>query len=199
MKEQPHAQQPLPQAPAARILIVDDDTDVLDVFPHLFRPGQYAIAVTSRGSLALELAAHRTFDLAFVDYFMDDMNGVVVAQRLRHAQPHIQIVLMSGYTFDDKTEIMASSGARVPSQTFESRLFPGAHRPPAGRQSAGWHTRRRAANSPRHLRSLRFLPRPLGRAKYAPSTANVNRSPDLSAKRAEEPISWPHLWQSRHG
>ncbi|MCX6908346.1 MAG: response regulator, partial [Verrucomicrobia bacterium] len=57
--------------------------------------------------------AHRTFDLAFVDYFMDDMNGVVVSQRLRHMQPHIQIVLMSGYSFDDKSEIMASSGARA--------------------------------------------------------------------------------------
>ncbi|MBI5686079.1 MAG: response regulator [Verrucomicrobia bacterium] len=113
MKEQPHAKQPSPKTPAARILIVDDDTDILDVFPHLFRPGQYAITMASRGSLALDLASHHTFDLAFVDYFMDDMNGVVVAQRLRHAQPHIQIVLMSGYTFDDKTEIMASSGARA--------------------------------------------------------------------------------------
>lgn len=112
----PHAkphEQP-PQTPAAaRILIVDDDTDILDVFPHLLRPGQYSIAVASRGSLALELAANRTFDLAFVDYFMDDMNGVVVSQRLRHLQPNIQIVLMSGFSFDDKSDIMASSGARA--------------------------------------------------------------------------------------
>ena len=112
----PHAKthEKPPQTPAAaRILIVDDDTDILDVFPHLLRPGKYSISVASRGSLALDLAAHRTFDLAFVDYFMDDMNGVVVSQRLRHAQPHIQIVLMSGYTFDDKSEIMSSSGARA--------------------------------------------------------------------------------------
>lgn len=112
----PHAKthEKPPHTPAAaRILIVDDDTDILDVFPHLLRPGKYAISVASRGSLALDLAAHRTFDLAFVDYFMDDMNGVVVSQRLRHAQPHIQIVLMSGYTFDDKSEIMSSSGARA--------------------------------------------------------------------------------------
>ncbi|MCX6899994.1 MAG: response regulator [Verrucomicrobia bacterium] len=112
----PHAkthEQP-PQTPAAaRILIVDDDTDILDVFPHLLRPGQYSIAVASRGSLALELAANRTFDLAFVDYFMDDINGVVVSQRLRHIQPDIQIVLMSGFSFDDKSEIMSSSGARA--------------------------------------------------------------------------------------
>jgi len=106
-------EQPAQASAAARILIVDDDTDILDVFPHLFRPSCYSIAVASRGSLALELAAHRTFDLAFVDYFMDDMNGVVVSQRLRHVQPHIQIVLMSGYSFDDKSEIMASSGARA--------------------------------------------------------------------------------------
>ncbi len=112
----PHAkphEQPPQTPPAARILIVDDDTDILDVFPHLLRPGQYSIAVASRGSLALELAANRTFDLAFVDYFMDDMNGVVVSQRLRHAQPHIQIVLMSGFSFDDKSDIIASSGARA--------------------------------------------------------------------------------------
>jgi len=107
-----HKQQP--QAPdAARILIVDDDTGILDVFPHLLRPGKYSISVASRGSLALELASHRAFDLAFVDYFMDDMNGVVVSQRLRHLQPDIQIVLMSGFSFDDKSEIMSSSGARA--------------------------------------------------------------------------------------
>ncbi|MBI5821048.1 MAG: response regulator [Verrucomicrobia bacterium] len=114
MTPQSPNEKPSPQAPvAARILIVDDDTDILDVFPNLLRPGQYSITVASRGSLALELAANSTFDLAFVDYFMDDMNGVVVSQRLRHIQPEIQIVLMSGFSFDDKSEIIASSGARA--------------------------------------------------------------------------------------
>lgn len=98
--------------PAAKILIVDDDTGILDVFPQMLSD-RYAITVASRGSLALDLAANDTFDLAFVDYFMDDMNGVIVSQRLRQLQPHIQIVLMSGYSFDDKSEIMASSGARA--------------------------------------------------------------------------------------
>lgn len=104
--------QPAPQTPAGRILIVDDDNNILDFFPHMFRPGQYAITVASRGSLALELAAHRTFDLAFVDYYMDDMNGVVVSQRLHHLQPHIQTVIMSGFSFDNPGEIIRESGAR---------------------------------------------------------------------------------------
>lgn len=113
MKEKSNSDSSAPHAPAkARILIVDDDSTVLDVFPHMFRPGQYAIAVASRGSLAIELASHRTFDLAFVDYYMDDMDGVVVSQRLRHLQPHIQIVLMSGYSFDNIAELLISSGAR---------------------------------------------------------------------------------------
>lgn len=106
-----------PQAPtAAKILIVDDDTAILDVFPHLLCPGRYSIAIASRGSLALQLAAHRTFDLAFVDYFMEDMNGVEVSQKLRVEQPNIEIVLMSGYLIDEKSDeksdIMARSGAR---------------------------------------------------------------------------------------
>jgi DNA-binding NtrC family response regulator len=109
--EQPQPMQSLPQASRNRILIVDDDTNILDVFPHLLRPGRYSIAVASRGSLAVELACHRTFDLAFVDYFMDDMNGVEVSQKLRQVQPHIQVVLMSGHSFDDLPDIMAKSGA----------------------------------------------------------------------------------------
>jgi CheY-like chemotaxis protein len=113
MKEETNSNETSSQTPAvARILIVDDDSTVLDVFPHLFRPGQYSIAVASRGSLAIELATHRTYDLAFVDYYMDDMDGVTVSNRLRHLQPDIKIVLMSGYSFDNVSELLIRSGAR---------------------------------------------------------------------------------------
>ena len=52
---------------------------------------------------ALEIAKSRSFDVAFLDIEMPDMNGLLLAKSLKELQPELNIVFVTGhveYAFD---------------------------------------------------------------------------------------------------
>lgn len=104
----------LPQEPAvARILVVDDETSIFDVFALMFPEPSHALATASSENSALQLAAARGFDVAFVDCFLGNENGADVAQRLRRVQPELKVVLMSGFLREERAEAMERAGAQA--------------------------------------------------------------------------------------
>ncbi|OHE81515.1 MAG: hypothetical protein A2107_06550 [Verrucomicrobia bacterium GWF2_62_7] len=92
---------------------MDDETTIFDVFALMFPKPDYALAVAANGKQALQLAATRSFDVAFVDCFLGNENGAEVAQKLRKVQPNLKIVLMSGYLREERDAAMEQAGARA--------------------------------------------------------------------------------------
>jgi len=81
--------------PPGRILIVEDDTDVLEVLKLLLEGEGHAVVPAKLGSEALEAARARPFDLIVMDVSMPEVSGIDVALALR-AEPataNIRIVL----------------------------------------------------------------------------------------------------------
>ena len=105
-------EQNAPLTTAIKVLVVDDDTCIFDVFQEFFPAPRYTASFAPNGQVALELAAKQTFDIAFVDFYMVGMNGVVVSQKLHQVQPQIRIVLMSGYLVDERVAMIEQAGAR---------------------------------------------------------------------------------------
>ncbi len=105
--------EPPQESSAARILVVDDETTIFDVFALMFPKPDHALAVAANGDQALQLAATRGFDVAFVDCFLGNENGPEVAQRLHKVQPNLKIVLMSGYLQEERAAAMELAGARA--------------------------------------------------------------------------------------
>lgn len=99
-------------SPLPRVLVVDDESCVFEVFQNLLPSSHYALTLACDGRQALELAGSRQFDLAFVDYFLAELNGAEVAQKMRALQPALRIVLMSCYSEHKNREaMMAMAGA----------------------------------------------------------------------------------------
>ncbi|MCX6900933.1 MAG: response regulator [Verrucomicrobia bacterium] len=94
-----------------RLLVVDDDTDIFDYFREICPPSQFIIATATDGLTAEQLALRETFNVAFVDYFMEGMNGPEAAQLLHKAQPALPVVLMSGFFAGDRAKVMEAAGA----------------------------------------------------------------------------------------
>jgi two-component system, OmpR family, alkaline phosphatase synthesis response regulator PhoP len=68
----------------ARILIVDDEEDILELVRfHLTREGYDTVCVES-GEKALRLAAKEPFDLLVLDLMLPGLDGLEVTQRLKH-------------------------------------------------------------------------------------------------------------------
>ncbi|MCX6907425.1 MAG: response regulator [Verrucomicrobia bacterium] len=95
----------------ARILVVDDDTCIFDIFGEICPSPLFFLTVASHGRLAVQLAGSQHFDLAFVDYFLGQEIGTEVAQQMRKVQPGMKVVLMSGFLVEDRAAAMEKAGA----------------------------------------------------------------------------------------
>jgi nitrogen-specific signal transduction histidine kinase/CheY-like chemotaxis protein len=91
----------------ARILICDDDADVLGFVGSILRDSGFAVWEVINPHLALEtLERERPIDLLLVDYAMPEMNGIAVIDRARACQAGLRVMLMSGHA-----DILHSGGA----------------------------------------------------------------------------------------
>jgi len=77
------------------ILCVDDQLSGLEGRKMLLEQCGYDVRVAASGATALQLFSSHPIDLVLLDYRMPEMNGDVVAQRMKAAQPKIPIVMLS--------------------------------------------------------------------------------------------------------
>jgi DNA-binding response OmpR family regulator len=67
----------------ARILVVDDDPDVLVAVRRVLEEDGYEVVSTRSGQEGLNALAHEHFDLVVLDVIMPEMSGVEVCRRIR--------------------------------------------------------------------------------------------------------------------
>jgi PAS domain S-box-containing protein len=81
-----------------KVLVVDDEPDVMDLAATLFRNIGYEVYTANNGYDALEIL-QRSADIAvlFSDVMMPHMNGIELAIQARRLRPDMKILLASGY------------------------------------------------------------------------------------------------------
>ena len=81
-----------------RILLVEDDSNLREVFTLLLREVGAEVTATGSGRKAVELAAWRDFDVVLSDLGLPDMPGdVLIRQILATARRRTRVVAMTGY------------------------------------------------------------------------------------------------------
>ncbi len=78
-----------------RILIVDDDPAVSSVLRRGLSYEAFAIDVAATGEEALLVAGERYPDLVILDIMMPGLNGLEVLKRLRAADDHLPVLLLT--------------------------------------------------------------------------------------------------------
>jgi signal transduction histidine kinase/CheY-like chemotaxis protein len=95
------AARPGPSATArprsGRILVVDDDEDVVEYIVAFLEPFPYQVSTATTSGHALQLAAAQPFELVLCDVGMPKQSGVEVARALRARGYRGRIVLMTGW------------------------------------------------------------------------------------------------------
>lgn len=83
----------------ATILIVDDERQVRESLSALLSAkGVDRVETAESVHEAKEHAARQPPDVLIVDYMLgDDMDGLQLAESLRHTNPQLETILMSGY------------------------------------------------------------------------------------------------------
>lgn len=80
-----------------RVLIIDDDVDLLDLVCLMAKSSQMNPKCVTSGTLALEALATESFDLILMDIYLGDHDGRELARRLKTDDQfrHIPILLYS--------------------------------------------------------------------------------------------------------
>lgn len=99
--------QTAPKRPLA-VLIVDDDQAVLSFVERVLAEAGYRTMTATNGPDAIEIARKNPFDLLLTDVNMPQMTGDELARRLRHDEPALKVLYLTGYSdqlFRDKTTL----------------------------------------------------------------------------------------------
>lgn len=78
-----------------RILIVDDDTSVLQMLTRALT--SYDLTVARDGQEALAVAHGRPLDLLITDYLMPEMTGDELIARMRAQRPDLKALVITGH------------------------------------------------------------------------------------------------------
>ncbi len=90
-----------------RVLIVDDEADVLTLCQRILVADGYRVKTVQTGYAALDLVKQQPFDLLVVDIKMPGISGLETAQAVKQLDPGIVCVTMTGYgTMDTAIEAL---------------------------------------------------------------------------------------------
>jgi DNA-binding NtrC family response regulator len=84
-----------------RLLLVDDEEDLVTFLAHRLRKRGIEVTLALGGEPALAAAAKQTFDVAVVDLKMPDLDGITVMERLKAAQPFTEVLMLTGHGSHD--------------------------------------------------------------------------------------------------
>ena len=97
-----------------RILVVDDEESVAELFATVVRSEGDDALVALSGAEALRLLSATTVDGVFLDLAMPDMDGLVVLAQIRERYPTVPVMILSGHANDDhEREAMALGAVAV--------------------------------------------------------------------------------------
>ncbi len=85
------------------ILFVDDEESILDIAQTYFTNRGYHVLTAANGKQALALLPHHRVACCFTDINMPEMDGLELAENLRHHDSTIPVVVMTGYPSLDNT------------------------------------------------------------------------------------------------
>lgn len=102
------SEEPLPEEVSSpyRILLVDDEPNVLRALQRVFRQENYQVVTAGSGQEALDLLRRETFHLMISDYMMPVINGGELLRQAKALHPELIRIMLTGHA--DTGAIMAA-------------------------------------------------------------------------------------------
>lgn len=79
------------------ILVVDDDTETIELICTFLENNGHAIEVAATGRAALEKLGNKPPRLLMLDIRLPDVDGLDVLQQVRSKFPQVAVVMMTGF------------------------------------------------------------------------------------------------------
>ncbi|GAB4373862.1 MAG: sigma-54 dependent transcriptional regulator [Deltaproteobacteria bacterium] len=103
-----------------RILVVDDEPQILGFLDELFRSADWEVHTASSGAEGIDRLERERFDVVLTDLKMPGTDGIELLRVVKKIQPEAEVVLMTGYaTVDTAIEAMRSGAFHYLTKPFQ--------------------------------------------------------------------------------
>ncbi|MGH9338647.1 MAG: sigma-54-dependent transcriptional regulator [Acidobacteriota bacterium] len=83
--------------PKARLLIIDDEENVLLSLQGILQDEGYAVDCTRSGASGLEMLQRKPFDVVLLDVWLPERDGIDILKELKSKRPRQYVVMISGH------------------------------------------------------------------------------------------------------
>jgi DNA-binding response OmpR family regulator len=90
-----------------RILIIDDEEHIRNVFSLALEKEGYKVFPTATGEEALSIFSKEKIDLIFLDLHMPGIDGIEVLKKIREKDKKVPIFIVTGFYMGYKDELKA--------------------------------------------------------------------------------------------
>ncbi len=94
-----------------RILVVDDETKILELLAEFLESSGFEVDAASSGAKAIRLIAADSYDAVVSDIWMQGVSGADVLKALSEYQPDCEAIVVSAYVTDAMRQKMTALGA----------------------------------------------------------------------------------------
>lgn len=82
---------------ALRMLVVDDDEEILGILRDMLRLKGHSVTAITDGEKAIDLLAHEEYDLVLTDLGMPSVSGWEIARHAKMKDPKLPVILVTGW------------------------------------------------------------------------------------------------------
>ena len=98
-----------------KILIVDDDQNILRLYKEELEDEGYTIVTASNGQEAIERFDQEDPDLVTLDILLPDIDGIKLLRQMKEKKPRLPIIMSTAYDYRDDFAVWASEAYIVKS------------------------------------------------------------------------------------
>ncbi|MCP4726921.1 MAG: response regulator [bacterium] len=84
-----------------RILIIDDDSQVLEGLKRLMMDEGFYVECAENAIKAVEIAESKEFDLMIVDIILPKTDGIELTRQIKKISPDIAVVIITGHPSEE--------------------------------------------------------------------------------------------------
>ena len=98
-----------------KILIVDDDQNILRLYKEELEEDGYQIVTASNGKEAMEQFEKESPDLVTLDILLPDIDGIKLLRQMKEKRPRLPVIMSTAYDYRDDFAVWASEAYIVKS------------------------------------------------------------------------------------
>lgn len=97
-----------------KVLVVDDEAPIGELFTDLLKKEDCALRCVSCGEEALAIINKEDFDIVLLDIKLSGMSGLEALKKIKEAKPDLTVIMITGFGYDEeliaKSKELGSSG-----------------------------------------------------------------------------------------